>query len=60
MSSVDNRVVAMKFDNKQFQAGVKDTMGSLQDLNQSLKMEGATKDSTNPHFKSKYADLASV
>jgi len=43
MSSVDNRVVAMKFDNKQFQAGVKDTMGSLADLNQSLKMEGATK-----------------
>lgn len=43
MSSVDNRVVAMKFDNKQFQAGVKDTMGSLADLNQSLKMEGASK-----------------
>lgn len=43
MSSVDNRVVAMKFDNKQFQSGVKDTMGSLADLNQSLKMEGATK-----------------
>lgn len=24
------------------------------------KVEGATKDATNPHFKSKYADLASV
>lgn len=43
MSSVDNRVVAMKFDNKQFQAGVQDTMTSLADLNQSLKMEGAQK-----------------
>lgn len=43
MSSVDNRVVAMKFDNQQFQAGVKQTMGSLEDLNQSLKMEGASK-----------------
>ena len=25
-----------------------------------LEMEGAAKDSTNPHFRSKYADLASI
>jgi hypothetical protein len=25
-----------------------------------MEMEGATKDATNPHFKSKYADLSSV
>jgi len=43
MSSVDDRVVGMKFDNAQFEAGVKQTLASLQALNKSLMMEGATK-----------------
>ena len=43
MSSVDDRVVNMQFNNKQFEAGVKTTLDSLDTLNKSLKMEGATK-----------------
>lgn len=43
MSSIDNRVVKMQFDNAQFEAGVKTTMASLQALNKGLKLEGATK-----------------
>ena len=43
MSSVDSRVVGMKFDNAQFEQGVKTTVGTLDKLNQSLKLDGATK-----------------
>lgn len=43
MSSVDNRVVEMQFNNQQFEAGVKQTQASLDALNKSLKMEGAGK-----------------
>lgn len=42
MSSIDNRVVEMEFDNKQFQAGIRDTLDSLEALKQGLKLEGAT------------------
>ena len=43
MSAIDSRVVQMKFDNAQFEAGVKTTLASLQALNKGLKLEGATK-----------------
>lgn len=43
MSSVDNRVVNMQFDNAKFEQGVKTTLASLEALNKGLKMEGATK-----------------
>src|SRR5215216_789552 len=43
MSSIDVRVVQMKFDNAQFEAGVRKTLGSLQTLNKSLQLTGATK-----------------
>lgn len=43
MSSVDERVVNMQFNNAQFEAGVKTTMTSLDSLNKSLEMKGATK-----------------
>jgi tape measure domain-containing protein len=43
MSSVDDRIVAMKFDNAQFQKGVADTNKSLADLKQGLNLEGAAK-----------------
>lgn len=43
MSAVDERVVSMEFDNKEFQTGVKDTLTSLDALNKGLKLEGATK-----------------
>lgn len=43
MSSIDERVVSMKFDNAQFEQGVKTTMASLEALNKGLKLEGAAK-----------------
>jgi tape measure domain-containing protein len=43
MSSIDERVVGMKFDNAQFEQGTKQTLSSLDALNKGLKLEGATK-----------------
>lgn len=43
MSSIDQRVVQMKFDNAQFESGVKTTLHSLEALNKGLKLDGATK-----------------
>jgi tape measure domain-containing protein len=38
--SIDNRVVSLEFDNKQFQAGVKETLSGLELLKKSLQMDG--------------------
>jgi len=43
MSSIDDRVVGLKFDNAQFEQGVQQTLASLDALNKGLKLEGATK-----------------
>src|SRR5690242_5650076 len=43
MSSIDQRVVHMTFDNKQFEAGIASTLSDLEKLNRSLQMTGATK-----------------
>jgi hypothetical protein len=40
-SSIDNRIVSMRFDNAQFEKGAKDTIGTLDQLNKSLKFDGA-------------------
>ena len=36
--TVDNRIVEMRFDNKQFEAGAKQTMGTLGKLKEALKL----------------------
>lgn len=41
MSSVDNRIVNMKFDNASFERGVSTTMSSLSKLEQSLQFKNA-------------------
>lgn len=46
MSSIDERVVRMEFDNKQFESGVDQTMKSLDELNQSLEFQNGS-----DHFK---------
>src|SRR5262249_29286183 len=43
MSSIDQRVVQMKFDNAEFQRRTADTLKSLETLNNSLKLENASK-----------------
>ena len=41
MSSIDERVVQMQFQNSQFERGVKETLKSLDDLKKSLKLDEA-------------------
>ena len=41
MSQVDNRIVKMQFDNKQFESGCKQTLDTLSKLKNSLNFEGA-------------------
>ena len=41
MSSIDERVVRMEFDNKQFESGVSTTMSTLEKLNDALKFRNA-------------------
>lgn len=41
MSNIDERIVEMRFDNKQFEQGVQQSIKSLEELNKSLEMEGA-------------------
>lgn len=43
MSTVDERIVSMKFDNKQFESGVSTTLSSLNKLKSGLNLSGATK-----------------
>lgn len=42
-TTIDQRVVEMQFDNKQFERNVSTTMSTLDNLKQSLKLDGATK-----------------
>jgi tape measure domain-containing protein len=43
MSSIDDRVVRMTFDNAQFEHGVRTSLASLEAITKGLKLEGATK-----------------
>ena len=43
MSSIDERVARLQFDNAQFSRGIKTTLDQLAALNKGLKLEGATK-----------------
>lgn len=43
MSSIDQRVVQMQFDNTQFEKGISTTLSDLTKLNNGLKLQGATK-----------------
>lgn len=41
--TIDERVVEMRFDNNQFESGVKETLNSLKSLKESLKLDDAAK-----------------
>lgn len=43
MSSIDERVVEMKFNNSQFERGIQKTLSSLDGLKKGLKLDSATK-----------------
>ena len=42
-TTIDQRIVEMRFDNKQFEQNVSDTLSSIDKLKQGLKFEGASK-----------------
>lgn len=60
MSSIDERVVNMTFNNKQFEAGVKQTTSSLDGLKKSLDMADATKGLNDLDAAGKKFSLAGI
>lgn len=60
MSSIDTRVVEMKFDNAQFEAGIKSSLSSLDALNKGLKLDGAAKGLNDVSAASKRFSLANI
>ena len=42
-TTIDNKVVEMRFDNKHFESNVADTMSTLDKLKQKLNLSGASK-----------------
>ena len=56
--TVDQRVVEMQFDNGQFERNVKTSMNTLDQLKQSLNMNGATKGLENVQQASKNIDFS--
>ena len=57
-SSVDNRVVAMKFDNAAFETNVAQTMSTLDKLKAALKFDGASKGIADIEQTAKRMDLS--
>ena len=59
-TTVDERVVEMRFDNKQFESNVKTSMSTLEKLKQSLKFKGETKGFDNISSSVKKVDMNSL
>lgn len=59
-TSVDNRVLQMKFDNTSFEKNVKTSMTSLKKLNKSLEMSESTKGLKNLGSAAKDVDLSGI
>ena len=58
--TVDERVVSMQFDNKQFENNVHTTMSTLDKLKQSLKLTDAAKGLENVDKASKRLDMSCI
>lgn len=43
-TTIDERVVEMRFDNQKFEQNVKTSMSTIEKLKKSLNLEGAAKD----------------
>ena len=60
MSSIDERVVEMKFKNSQFKSGVKESLDSLSQLKKGLDLSGAAKGIKDVENAGKSFSLASM
>ena len=58
--TIDERVVEMKFDNKQFETNVRTSMSTLEKLKDSLNMRGAAKSFEELDKASKKVDMAGL
>ena len=58
--TVDERVVSMQFDNKNFESNVKTTMSTLDKLKQSLKLENSAKGLENINAAAKTLSFDSI
>jgi len=59
-TTIDQRVVEMQFDNKQFEANVKTSMSTLDKLKQSLNLTGASKGLENVSAAAKNCDMSGL
>ena len=58
--TIDERVVEMRFDNKQFESGVATTMSTLNKLKQSLNLTGAAKGLEDVNAAAKRFDMSGM
>ena len=56
-TTVDERVVEMRFDNKQFEANVQTSLSTLDKLKRSLNLEGAAKGLENVNTAAQKCDM---
>lgn len=56
-TTVDSRVVEMRFDNKQFESNVQTSMSTIDKLKQKLNLSGAAKGLDNLDKASKNVDM---
>ena len=56
--TIDERVVSMQFDNKQFETNVRTSMSTLEKLKQSLNLSGAAKGLDNVNAAAKSCNLS--
>lgn len=59
-TTIDSKVVEMRFDNKNFESNVADTMSTINKLQQSLKFTGATKGLEGIDAASKKVDMSGI
>ena len=59
-TTIDERVVEMRFDNKQFESNVSTTMSTLDKLKQKLNLDGASKGLENVERAAKNVDLSGL
>lgn len=60
MSSIDQRIVQMLFDNKQFETNAQTTLGTMDKLNKGMNLDGASKGLENLDKASKSFSLAGI
>jgi len=58
--SIDERIVEMQFNNRQFESGVKESLGSLDKLKKGLDLEGASKSLTGLSEAGRKFSLAGI